>query len=129
MSHYLPLLTNINYNPATRLSSKSYNDIIELSGGNRDFFSQQLVWIGIYVAISLAISFIVPFPYSLPIIIGVVILLSFFVRRRMFKGRGMPGTSMFGGPGSSMRYYCMSCGTKHNEIACPKCGSKMKRVG
>jgi hypothetical protein len=23
----------------------------------------------------------------------------------------------------------MSCGTKHNQSACPKCGSKMKRVG
>ena len=112
------------------LSSKSYNDLIRLSRGNRDFFSQQLMWIGIYVVISLAISFIVPFPYSLPIIIGVVILLSFFVRRRMFKRMGMPGSSMFGGDsGSSIRYYCMNCGTKHNQLACPKCGSKMKRVG
>jgi hypothetical protein len=23
----------------------------------------------------------------------------------------------------------MSCGTQHKEAACPKCGSKMKRVG
>jgi hypothetical protein len=23
----------------------------------------------------------------------------------------------------------MGCGTKHNQAACPKCGSKMKRVG
>jgi hypothetical protein len=23
----------------------------------------------------------------------------------------------------------MSCGTKHRQAACPKCGSKMKRVG
>jgi hypothetical protein len=40
-------------------------------------------------------------------------------------------SSMFGGlgSGSGVRYYCMSCGAKHNEIACPKCGSKMKRVG
>jgi DNA-directed RNA polymerase subunit RPC12/RpoP len=34
---------------------------------------------------------------------------------------------MFGS--SSVNYYCMSCGTKHNEVACPKCGSKMKRIG
>ena len=27
-----------------------------------------------------------------------------------------------------IRYYCMSCGTKHNQSACPKCGSKMRRV-
>ena len=30
---------------------------------------------------------------------------------------------------SSLKYYCMSCGTQHKEVACPKCGSKMKRVG
>lgn len=98
---------------------------------NRDFLSQQLMWIGIYVAISLGISFIVPFPYSLPLIIGVVILLSFYVRRRMFRRMGMSGTSMFRGFGSSslVNYYCMNCNTKHNQMACPKCGSKMKRIG
>ena len=26
------------------------------------------------------------------------------------------------------KYYCMSFGNEHNEISCPKCGSKMKRV-
>lgn len=89
------------------------------------------MWLGIYLAITLAISFIVPFPYSLPIIIGVVIVLSFFVRRRMFQKVGTSGGGMFGGLGSRplVRYYCMSCGAKHNEIACPKCGSKMKRIG
>lgn len=29
----------------------------------------------------------------------------------------------------SLNYYCMACGTKHNDAACPRCGSKMKRVG
>jgi len=48
--------------------------------------------------------------------------------RRTGIGRagGMSG-SMFGD--NSLKYYCMSCGTKHKEAACPKCGSKMKRVG
>lgn len=31
--------------------------------------------------------------------------------------------------GSWLKYYCMACGTQHKEAACPKCGSKMKRVG
>lgn len=31
--------------------------------------------------------------------------------------------------GSLLKYYCMVCGTQHKEAACPKCGSKMKRVG
>jgi hypothetical protein len=41
---------------------------------------------------------------------------------------GLPDGSMFGG-GSSLRYYCMNCGTKHNQLACPKCDSKLKKVG
>ena len=40
-------------------------------------------------------------------------------------GGGMFG-SMFGD--NSLNYYCMGCGTKHKEAACPKCGSKMKRA-
>jgi Zn finger protein HypA/HybF involved in hydrogenase expression len=28
-----------------------------------------------------------------------------------------------------VNYYCMNCGTKHNDRECPKCGSKMKRIG
>jgi hypothetical protein len=49
--------------------------------------------------------------------------------RRTKSGRmGMSGTTtMFGN--SVLNYYCMSCGTKHNQAACPRCGSKMKRVG
>jgi rRNA maturation endonuclease Nob1 len=28
-----------------------------------------------------------------------------------------------------LKYYCMICGTEHKQIECPKCGSKLKRVG
>lgn len=30
---------------------------------------------------------------------------------------------------SSLKFYCMSCGTQHKKVACPSCGSKMKKVG
>ena len=40
---------------------------------------------------------------------------------------GMTG-SVFGASGRSINYYCMSCGTKHDQSSCPICGSKMKRV-
>jgi len=30
---------------------------------------------------------------------------------------------------SRVKYYCMSCGKEHREIACPYCGTKMIRVG
>jgi hypothetical protein len=43
--------------------------------------------------------------------------------------RSLSSTSMGGGQYSPVKYYCMSCGKEHREIACPNCGSKMKRVG
>jgi hypothetical protein len=91
------------------------------------------MWLGLSLGISLAISLIIPFPLSLVVIIGVFILLNFYMRKRMM---GRMGAGMFGSMSSSsgfgdnsLKYYCMNCGTKHKEAACPKCGSKMKRVG
>lgn len=58
------------------------------------------------------------------------------MRRRQSWGIGLFGSfSRFGGSGgqnssnNSLNYYCMNCGTRHNQSACPKCGSKMKGVG
>jgi hypothetical protein len=95
-----------------------------------------MMWLGISIGISLTISMLVPFPISLVAIIGVFILLNFYMRKRMMKRMGMGGGGMFGSISSSsmfgensLKYYCMSCGTQHKQAACPKCGSKMKRVG
>ena len=45
-------------------------------------------------------------------------------------GTGIFGSSSNGNGGASLlKYYCMTCGTQHREAACPKCDSKMKRVG
>ncbi|MDQ6723636.1 MAG: hypothetical protein M3Z01_05155, partial [Thermoproteota archaeon] len=67
---------------------------------NKQFLSQQLLWIGISLGISLTISFLIPFPFSLPIIIIVFIMLSYYIRNRAMKKMGMTG-SVFGGSGSS----------------------------
>ena len=93
-----------------------------------------MMWFGISIAISITISILLPFPISLVVIIGVFILLSFYMRKRMMSRMGVGGGGMFGSRSSmfgdnSLKYYCMSCGTKHSQAACPKCGSKMKRVG
>jgi hypothetical protein len=30
---------------------------------------------------------------------------------------------------SHVKYFCISCGYQHKQISCPKCGSKIKRIG
>jgi hypothetical protein len=104
------------------------------ANNNKQFLLNQIMWLGISFGISITISMLVPFPISLVTIIGVFILLNFYMRNRMMKRMGMGGmfgsmspSSMFGD--NSIKYYCMSCGTQHKQAACPKCGSKMKRVG
>jgi hypothetical protein len=102
---------------------------------NKQFLLNQIIWIGISLAISIAISIILPFPVSLVVIVGVFVLLSIYIRKIMMKrmgtGKGAAGEGFFGsGLGSGeLKYYCMNCGTQHSHAACPKCGSKMKRVG
>ena|ERR687887_861573 len=101
---------------------------------NKQFLMNQLMWFGISIGISITISMLVPFPMSLVAILGVFILLNFYMRKRMMNRMRRGGVGMFGSMSSmfgdnSLKYYCMSCGTKHREVACPKCGSKMKRVG
>lgn len=100
---------------------------------NRGFLLNQLIWIGISLGISIAISIILPFPVSLVVIVGVFILLSFYMRKIMMKrmGAGRRTAGFFGSDIGSgkLKYYCMNCGTQHSQAACPKCGSKMKRVG
>jgi len=99
---------------------------------NRQFLMNQLIWIGISLGISIAISIILPFPVSLVVIIAVFVLLSMYMRKIMTKRMsGGKGLGIFGsGIGTSkLKYYCMNCGAQHSQSACPKCGSKMKRVG
>jgi hypothetical protein len=62
--------------------------------------------------------------YSIIVIIGVFILLNFYMRKRMMRRMGIGGAGagvMFGSMSStfgdnSLNYYCMSCGTKHKKL-------------
>jgi hypothetical protein len=111
-----------------------------MDGSNKQFLANQLMVMAISFGISIAISILVPFPISLAVIIGVFILFNFYMRNRMMRkmGTGTGGTggifnsmssSMAGGGNSSLKYYCMSCGIPHKQLACPNCGSRMKKVG
>jgi len=103
---------------------------------NKQLLLTQLLWIVVSFGISLTISKIIPFPLSLAVILGVFIVINMYVRRMMLRKMGSMGVgTMFDSifrsnqNTSSLKYYCMSCGTQHTMIECPKCGSKMKRVG
>ena len=100
---------------------------------NKQFLMYNIVMIAISLGISITLSLFLPFYISLPLIIVIFILINFYMRNRMMKKMG-GGQGMFGSMSSpfsenSINYFCMSCGYKHKEAACPKCGSKMKRVG
>jgi hypothetical protein len=97
-----------------------------------------MMWIGISLAISIAISMVVPFPLNIFGIIAVFIGLNYFIRQRQMRKMGMMGQgsffgmrggSMFGGGGKTVNYYCMNYGMKHDERACPRCGSTATRIG
>jgi hypothetical protein len=103
---------------------------------DKQLLMNHLIWMGMSIGISLTLSSLIPFPISIVVIIGTFLLLNFYLRRRMIARMGGINNSMMGAgmfsPTSTygpMKYYCMSCGTQHKQIACPKCGSKMKRIG
>jgi hypothetical protein len=89
---------------------------------NEQYLSGPLLWIGISLGFIFAILFYTPFPLSIPLAIIAFILLNFHFRKKVIRRMN----SMSDNPSSS--YSCINCGTRHNEIACPKCGSKMKRA-
>ncbi|MGH9965634.1 MAG: hypothetical protein ACRD5E_12510 [Nitrososphaeraceae archaeon] len=118
----------------------------------RKLVLNQLKWLAVYMGSAFVISILFPFPIDWFVAIPVFLLIS-LCRRRLFlkkleiKDRGkpininftvikdffksIPANSLSSTTYSSgqVKYYCMSCGNEHREIACPKCGSKMKRVG
>ena len=98
------------------------------------------------MAIGFIIIYLFEFPLDLIMLIISFIIINIYKTRVMLKKLGILNDSnvkdirgfiksLFRSPVSSMdsntsvRYYCMLCGNEHREIACPKCGSKMKRVG
>jgi hypothetical protein len=97
----------------------------------QEYLSQHLLWIGVSLGIVFAILSYVPFPFSIPFAIASFFIVIFYLRKRVIK-RIKNKTIMFRSSNNnnqSLNYYCMACGAKHNEAACPKCGSKAKRVG
>ncbi|HZD35881.1 MAG TPA: hypothetical protein VE130_11815 [Nitrososphaeraceae archaeon] len=110
----------------------------------------QLKWTVIYLAVAFIIMFFLPFPADLALALITFLALGWYRRYLLLRKVGMkdptnPVTGFdfkkikelyksnfsdsIGYGQSKVKYYCMNCGSEHREIACPKCGSKMKRVG
>jgi hypothetical protein len=91
------------------------------------------------MGIGIILVYLLPFPYDLISVVGLFVLMVYFrsrTERKRFGGtggiKGLFGSlspSMSGNQDRPLKYYCMSCGKEHREIACPNCGSRMKRVG
>jgi hypothetical protein len=107
-----------------------------MDSNTKRFLLETLFWIGIYFGIAFIVSRFLPFPYSLVVIVVAVIALGIFRRRRQLRkagGGSSQGSSyfgnMFGSQKEGINYYCINCGTKHNQASCPNCGSKLKKAG
>jgi hypothetical protein len=95
---------------------------------NEQYFYGPLLWIGISLGIIFAILFYIPYPLSIILAIASFILLNFYFRKKVIQrvNTKFGSASRYSSP--SLSYSCINCGTAHNEFACPKCGSKMKRA-
>jgi len=102
------------------------------------FLIDRLKWLGLYFGIGFILISILHSPYDLVSIIVLFILINLWRGRNVMKKYGgISGVKdMLGSISSStseknrpLIYYCMGCGKEHRKIACPNCGSKMKRVG
>jgi hypothetical protein len=103
---------------------------MNIDDDTKRFIIHRLKWSVIYVGLGIVLVVVLPFPYDLASVLGLCILKRY--------GRSGGIRDLFSSLSSSMsannqsrplKYYCMNCGKEHRQIACPNCGSKMKRVG
>ncbi|HEY7108987.1 MAG TPA: hypothetical protein VH415_06150 [Nitrososphaeraceae archaeon] len=98
--------------------------------------SNQLGWLLIPLVVAIPIGFFIPFPLSMLVYLIVVLGMGYLRFSYVMKKAGINNfRQMFRVLSNSqnryqpLRYYCMNCGNEHRDISCPKCGSKVKRVG
>jgi hypothetical protein len=85
--------------------------------------------------VSIGVSFVIPFPYSLPVIIGLVILFAWLIRRRTLKAtvqlkcdhcesNNQVGSAFCKKCGSKLDHYCKKCGNRvtATTVYCERCG-------
>ena len=116
--------------------------VIQKYNDNKNSAKRLLKWTGIAIGIGILFVLILPVILFVAVIIGILILASFLYTRRNKKNSNNFGIFDLISSFTSSRfwkdnyyspnknnylYYCVSCGTKHKEVACPRCGSKFKK--
>jgi hypothetical protein len=93
-----------------------------------NWIGQQMAWIMVSLAISLVLTYFFSW-YGIIPAIGIFLLISYYMRKRAMARMGMGGGG-FGGMlgGGGVNYVCIACGHRFKGGACPRCGSKMRRV-
>jgi len=94
-------------------------------------------WILVSLAISLALTWLFGALFGNPLLglipaIGIFLFISYYMRKRAMARMGMGGGGgfggMLGGGSGGINYVCIACGHRFKGGACPRCGSKMRRV-
>jgi hypothetical protein len=108
------------------------------NSSNKQFITEQLKWLTVYICIGFVISFFLSFPLSLVVAFGIYTLI--FLRERTLKKKCinanktksifdfLSSSPAFANELGQLKYYCMCCAKEHRESVCPNCGSKMKRA-
>lgn len=96
---------------------------------NKNLFpSKQSLQLFVYFSIGIVISYMMPFPFSFLVILGTVILITIYVRETALNIIDMSMSIITTLDKKRLTYYCMTCGTQHRDIVCPRCGSRIKKV-
>ncbi len=112
--------------------------VIQRYNDNRNSAKRLLKWAGIAIGIGILFVFMLPVIIFLAAVIGILILVSLLYKKRkrsesnnlidlissiifsrIWNNYSVSQNNYF--------YYCVSCGTNHKEVVCPRCGSKFKK--
>jgi hypothetical protein len=93
------------------------------------FIIGQLKWIAIFILIWIGISFVIPFPFSLPVVVGLFILIGYLIRKRALRkqenNRESTSSEEFHNLNSkTSTVFCIYCGNERDSTGefCSRCG-------
>ena len=115
--------------------------VIQKYNDNKNFAKRLLKWTGIACGIGILFVFMLPIILLLAVIIGILTLVSFLYTRRKRSNRytgifdlisSIISTKLwknyyYSVSQNNYYYYCVSCGTKHKDVACPRCSSSLRK--